>query len=347
MLEPNSQYEFQVALDLSWPGDVWTEAVSTTSGVFYRKLGLTPVTIAASGADHNTSATQRYGVWLQYRGGGINIEMLQDTPILGTGNPLQTFRRFGAFAANARSDVANRTLLGLTPIGTTGGQPNYNFTPAQIRDWRIAFRDASGAEYGMDLPSVSEDPTEPYIWDNGTALRTFLTNAHAEKNGVDMVVYDSTERQAPRHYRHWTGAGPLTFGGDTYTSGRILGIGDISFIGETDVEGTQVQLDIAELPTRERFLTIDPGPAPIVLYGLWRKDAGPWTAAWTYRGRLSESHYDNGVLEIAIQREFNKVWRGEIRRWTGSDQRRRHPDDSGLDRADRIRRTGLLLNFQA
>ena len=152
----------------------------------------------------------------------------------------------------------------------------------------------------------------------------------------------------------WTGFGTLSYLGHRYASGKILAVGDLARLPDPQGGGSSFVLDISDRADRERMLSTDPGPAPVTLLHLYRKRFirgnrtwSGWTAAVTYRGRLSEAHYDNGSLSIEVQREFDAVWRGEILRWTGADQRRRYPGDSGLDRADRVRRSGLLLSWQA
>ena len=66
-----------------------------------------------------------------------------------------------------------------------------------------------------------------------------------------------------------------------------------------------------------------------------------------YTGKLSTPEYSDGAITIEIQRVFNDVWRGHLRRWTGTDQQERYPGDTGLDRADLARRSGLLVGWQA
>ena len=119
----------------------------------------------------------------------------------------------------------------------------------------------------------------------------------------------------------------------------------------------------------------DPGPAPATIYEMWRSrpKGGAWSA-WIvdgiYRGKLSTPTYkEDGSITIDIQRVFNDIWRGHLQRWTGTDQKKRmipnpdfdsnmpeseanpkeipNEDDTGLDRADLARRSGLLVGWQA
>ena len=352
MLESGTEYELASAVAIDWPSSIWTDSVSTTSGTVFRALDLTPFTIAASGGDANLPGqSNRWGIWLQHRGSvdGQGVPNLQLTglPIAGTGG--REFRRFGIFAANAATP--NLTRLGLSDAGATGPSA-YDFTPSQVANWRVRLRDASGAEYELRLPAASVDADNPYIWDAGTEMRDFLEAARVNRRPVDLALYDTSIASGTQRVRNWTGRGTLTLGGETYESGKLLEVGEISSSLDYAGEGSTFVVDAALTSDRQRYLGSDPGPAPCILRRLFRKretrkDWGPWTPVVTYRGRLSEAHYREGQLAIEIQREGDAAWRGRIRRWTGADQRRLHPEDSGLDRADRIRRSGLLTGWQA
>ena len=88
----------------------------------------------------------------------------------------------------------------------------------------------------------------------------------------------------------------------------------------------------------------DLGPKPALIQLLWRKklktdtDWGVRNVGASYQGKLSTGTYEAGQMEIRVQRVYDDVWRGEPLLWTRSDQRRRYPNDSGLDRADKVRR---------
>ena len=148
-------------------------------------------------------------------------------------------------------------------------------------------------------------------------------------------------------YRRWNGEGTWAHESQSYAEGGIMDIGEIS-VGATVSEATSVTLDIASQADRDLFLSHDPGPARCRVFELWRKRprGGAWPA-WNvreaYKGKLSTPSYANGSISIDVQRAYDDVWRGVLLRWTGTDQRRRYPDDSGLDRADRIRRSGLVV----
>ena len=147
-------------------------------------------------------------------------------------------------------------------------------------------------------------------------------------------------------YRHWTGEGPLVHESNVYAAGGILEISEIQ-IGQSDTPAT-ITLDIGAESDRSLFLDHDPGPAPVRVFRMWRKrPTGSAWPAWNidewYRGSLSTPQYADGTITISVQRVFDDVWRGVPLRWTGTDQRRRYPDDSGLDRSDRIRRSGIAV----
>ena len=148
-------------------------------------------------------------------------------------------------------------------------------------------------------------------------------------------------------YRRWTGAGTWTYQGKDYSAGGIVEIGDIQQ-GATLAEAMSISLALVSDADRTLFLNHDPGPSACRIWDLWRKrpkgGAWPaWTVTESYAGSLSTPRYSDGELSIDIQRVFDDVWRGVPLRWVGSDQRRRFPGDTGLDRADRIRRSGILV----
>ena len=172
---------------------------------------------------------------------------------------------------------------------------------------------------------------------------------------ADYEFQDAVEIVFPRDsegnevaYRRWTGAVPLVYERQTYSPGGVLGRGDLR-IGESLADATSVTLAVVSDVDRQLFLEgPEPGPAPARIIELWRKRPAngawsDWTADGIYRGKLSAAQYADGGITIDIQRVFDDVWRGVPLRWTGTDQRRRYPGDSGLDRADRIRRSGLLV----
>ena len=159
---------------------------------------------------------------------------------------------------------------------------------------------------------------------------------------------------AVQPYRRWTGAGTLSIKDPadqtktlSFESGGILDIGSID-LGTSLAGATGITLDAVKPEDRKLFLSFDPGPAPCRIIELWRKrDKGgswpTWQVEEAYEGKLSTPQYEGGRIVIEIQQVFDDVWRGIPLRWTGTDQRRRFEGDSGLDRADRIRRSGLVV----
>ena len=165
---------------------------------------------------------------------------------------------------------------------------------------------------------------------------------------VEIVFPDDAQGNAVA-YRRWTGRGNWVYEGKTYVNGGILEVGDIE-LGGTVSSATQVTLSVVSDSDRELFLTEghDPGPAPCRVFELWRKRPkggawSQWTVREAYKGKLSTPSYSEGGITIDIQRAYDDVWRGVLLRWTGTDQQRRYSGDTGLDRADRIRRSGLVI----
>lgn len=151
------------------------------------------------------------------------------------------------------------------------------------------------------------------------------------------------------NFFHWTGEGNLTLSGQVYNSGKIIDVGSISVSSELGNTNTTVVMEAITDVDKQFYLGQDAGPRPAKVQIIWRKQListqvwSDWTIGVIYEGKLSDGTYDNGKFQFRIQRVYDDVWRGKPLRWTGSQQRRRHPDDNGLDLADRIRRTGIRL----
>ena len=162
---------------------------------------------------------------------------------------------------------------------------------------------------------------------------------------------DESTRNYPGPYLQWTGEGELTYEGDMYQSGKILSFPEVNISGHEGEDSASVLLDCSTPFDRDAFFR-DWGPVKAMLVSVWReRPAGegwtPWAPMMVYEGNLSNASYADGTVSIVIQRVFDDVWRGEIRRWTGSEQRIRRNGDTALDRADRARRSGLLVGWQA
>ena len=185
---------------------LWGQANPTEdgTGIQFSASGLRAFKIVDAGAGRTQSdtvyvragATNRYGIWLQYRGGGVEsykyATQLMGSGIAGTGAPSQTFRRFGVYAANADAARRGKTYIGLTPLGTTSGNPQYNFTAHQLASWKIVLRDSAGNTVVIDPPSASEAPDEPYIWNDGSALETFLQGAFDSEREIAFLIVDTS-----------------------------------------------------------------------------------------------------------------------------------------------------------
>ena len=152
--------------------------------------------------------------------------------------------------------------------------------------------------------------------------------------------------------KQWTGDGDFTFGGVTYSTGKILEIQDIPV--SQDIGDSNLIVKMADITLSDRaYYNQDLGPQKCKVQLLWRKLTlatgvySAWSIGAAYEGKLSDGTYREGIFEIRIQRVYDDVWRGEPLRWTGSEQRRRFPNDSGLDRADNLRRNGVAIGWQA
>ena len=190
---------------------IWTAPVSIASGVYYRATNMLPFTVGAvgSGSDVETASTQRYGVWLNYRGGEVNAQLIEarwdqmagggsggaENPILNSAPSGDTrnlkFRRYGVLAANSRAPDQNKTVMQFSYAGGNTFATGQMFTALQEQNWRIILRDSAGTVFTMMLPTNAEDPDNPYTWDDGLGLRTFLQGAIDNSRTVDAVVVNS------------------------------------------------------------------------------------------------------------------------------------------------------------
>ena len=179
---------------------LWGASPSASAGIQYSITGLRAFKIAGTGTGSSKLAvlpgqTNRYGIWLQYQGplSGHRVPFTQmaGQAILGTGSPLQSWRRFGIYASNAVASFRDQTLIWLNNFGTTGSNI-YDFTTEQEANWRIVLRRGGASVYVMNPPQPSEDPDNPYIWDDGTGLRGFLEAAWDADEDVDLMVVDTS-----------------------------------------------------------------------------------------------------------------------------------------------------------
>ena len=208
---------FEADVDYRRRQSIWNAPVDVKNGVYYRVTGMRPFTAYEPGdtnPDWPTNQSQRWGWWLQYRGGDVGSHLLEarwsqmagggDTgapeyPILnsapGGGETRNIkFRRFGVLNALATPFGARRnTVMEFNYAGGNEFATNYRFTAAQERDWRIHLRDSGGNSLTIQLPSETEDPDNPFRWlDNDSGLLTsFLRTAITGLYTVDVAVTDS------------------------------------------------------------------------------------------------------------------------------------------------------------
>ena len=167
----------------------------SADGVAYRALRTRPFVLGGRFADYDVGTeTQRTGIWLQYQYGPVINEIpratqLARTAILGTGNPGQTFRRFGVYAATATGGNAGMIHMEFTDFGTTGGS-SYALTAGQRGHWKILLRSRGGATFEIDMPAVAQAAGNPYIWPAPAGLFQYLTNIRRASSYIDMTLAD-------------------------------------------------------------------------------------------------------------------------------------------------------------
>ena len=144
--------------------------------------------------------------------------------------------------------------------------------------------------------------------------------------------------------RLWTGYGPLRIGETAYEGGgKALSIGEAETAsGEPD---KRLTITLSGIPRalRERFLQ-DVGPAPVTIEWIFSRDSG---ATWnkienlSFQGRLSTPGLSDGVFQIEIETRRGDVDRGQPRRWSHEDQRRRFSEDLGLEHMRALAQQGV------
>ena len=193
---------------------VWDSGVSPTlaSGLYYRELGLQSLSVGPTAAQNRyvTGAANRYGDWLGYRGvvntaefpfwqmayerGSDGVPDGDPISILHTAPPF-SFRRFGVYADDARTDLAGTTLMQLVKAGTSADFTMDDLTADEKRHWLMVMRDSAGNRFDLHFPSTSEDPDNPYRWKDDETLpfRHFLRSAREATpiRTVDFAIIDT------------------------------------------------------------------------------------------------------------------------------------------------------------
>ena len=184
---------------------LYGESANTSRGIQYTKRNAVPFTIGAvgSGADVESANTSLAGIWLNYQNADVQSNSdvsLQLTrvsdggnviPILGTEEDTMfdaVFRHFGITASGETQFALSRATS-----ATAWSEATITFSADQIRDWKIMLHDSGGNFYRIDLPTSTEDATEPFSWDDGTGLRTFLQAAHDNNRTVDVLIVDTSK----------------------------------------------------------------------------------------------------------------------------------------------------------
>ena len=134
-------------------------------------------------------------------------------------------------------------------------------------------------------------------------------------------------------YRFCSGINEITVLGQTWQpTGEIVSISQVEADSELDSGAVRIVIDTAaDQNLRVAFLQ-DLGPAPAVVR--WIVDAGAgWRArSWRASGRLSapklgedgKTTFELGTLTALLDRRINRTWSHE-------DQKRRFPDDDGME----------------
>ena len=202
--------EFYLVWSTLTPWDIPTPDLER--GILYSIRGLKPLSIGADATSFDASGgDNRWGTWLQYQGPVPNDSThpfrqmawerdatgvpQQGTasaaiPILGT-DPVAAFRRFGVYAADARSDRAGMVYCGFNRAGSTSGGM-VTITDEQQANWFFWFRNSHTGEatFQLDLPSENQDPENPYVWPDTYFFKRYLDQARAAGQTIDVALCD-------------------------------------------------------------------------------------------------------------------------------------------------------------
>lgn len=135
----------------------------------------------------------------------------------------------------------------------------------------------------------------------------------------------------------WTGAGDITWNGNTYKG--VGNLGSISTITETlDTQAQGISLTLSGIPTELLGDALDQvttsGKAQIYLgflspFGSLIADPIP-----CFLGNMDQPEIDIGTetctISIAVENRLSDLQRARGGRYTDQDQRARHPNDWGL-----------------
>ena len=198
----------------------WDQTPSVASGLLYLEKNLRPFTMGTNGLnefgfedprvtyDANVPRSQdnRYGIWLNYRWRLSDFGLEEDLYLqmrverVAPFNNINIegtnigFRRFGIYYQNARAP-----LPGMTRLEFEGGTVEQEtLTEEQRQNWKMIFRTSQGFTFMFDMPTTSEDPADPYIWDDGLKgqqFRFFLESLHQHNLTVDAAIIDITKIQ--------------------------------------------------------------------------------------------------------------------------------------------------------
>ena len=138
--------------------------------------------------------------------------------------------------------------------------------------------------------------------------------------------------------RFWTGVGDLDYGGNEFTgSGHLLSLTEITETQEIEAQGVAFQLAGADDQTLSLALTEKYQNRRCTLYlgaldENMQLDGAPYEL---YSGRMDVMEIndapDSCNITLTTENELIELKKAKVFRYTPEDQRRRYPDDYGLD----------------
>ena len=146
---------------------------------------------------------------------------------------------------------------------------------------------------------------------------------------------------APTPLRVWDGRGHLSFGGQTYVPGKMLGSSETSLEFDEPRQYASFDLSLTLAADRQFHFTEDRGPTPARIRWLWRLDSeDSWKQAVSVAGRVADTNYISGILTVQIQQVVYDVDRGQTLYMDNATQQRLHPGDLGFGYANQLAARG-------
>ena len=150
--------------------------------------------------------------------------------------------------------------------------------------------------------------------------------------------------------KFWTGLGMLTFNGSSYTGlGQVLSVQNSPIVIGEPAARAQITLDISQTNLRQTLMQ-DHGPIKITLRWIFSWDVGKtWKLIGrTYSGKLSNPVIKNLTYTVDIESLLGDIHVVEVEYWSDEDQRRRFPNDLGLQKMRELSQEGIAgIRFPA